>query len=247
MALRPPRDDLYRDLGVAPDATGEELNAAFRARAKALHPDAQPGDAAAAEQFKRVSLAYSVLSDPTQRARYDEGIVVVEPAIPSRTRPPVAPAPRSPQPVRTIGHFRLTRRGARWAVGGGLALVLLGVLAGVWVVQLQRADADLLARGVATRAVVVLVDGERRFEFTTRDGDSVRAAESTKSGVNQPDVGTVVRISYDRDDPTRIVLDTSHVARNVTLWIVSVKFLVGGIVLAVLGWRRLRREDVAPV
>jgi hypothetical protein len=99
--------------------------------------------------------------------------------------------------------------------------------------------------------VVVLVDGERRFEFTTRDGDTVRAAESTKSGVNQPDVGTVVRISYDRDDPTRIVLDTSHVARNVTLWIVSVKFLVGGVVLAVLGWRRLRRgtlggEDAAP-
>jgi hypothetical protein len=56
-------------------------------------------------------------------------------------------------------------------------------------------------------------------------------------------VGTVVEIRYDRDDPTRIVLDASHTARNVTLWIVAVKFFVGGGVIAVLAWRRLRRPD----
>ena len=242
MAIRPPRDDLYRDLGVSSDATGEELNAAFRALAKALHPDALPGDAAATEEFKRVSRAYSVLRDPVQRAQYDAGTLPVEPALaPRRAAPTVPMPPPVPPPPRPPAGFRLTRRGARWALGGGIVLVVLGVLAAVWVAQLQRADADLLADGVATEAVVVRAGGERRFEFTTRSGEIVQAVESTKSGTNQPDVGTVVEIRYDRDDPTRIVLDASHTARNVTLWIVAVKFFVGGGVITVLAWRRLRR------
>ena len=47
-------------------------------------------------------------------------------------------------------------------------------------------------------------------------------------------------VHYDRDDPTRIVVDGSHLARDVTLWIVAVKFLVGGVLLAWFGARRLR-------
>lgn len=234
MALRPPREDLYRDLGVPRDATGEELNAAFRARAKMLHPDAQGGDAVATEEFKRVSRAYSVLRDPEQRARYDSGVLVLPP--PSASWAGAAPAavPRRP---------RFTRRAARWTLGVGIVLVLLGVVAATWVIGLQRSDADLRAGGVPTRALVVQVGGERRFEFTTRAGDVVRAAETTKSGVAEPAVGSEVDIRYDRDDPTRIVLETSHTARNVTLWIVAVKLVVGGVVIAVLAWRRLGRPE----
>jgi hypothetical protein len=229
VALRPPREDLYRDLGVPRDATSEQLNAAFRARAKVLHPDAQGGDTLATEEFKRVSLAYSVLRDPVQRARYDSGVMVL---------PAAAPAPGAARP-----RPRFTRRGARWTLGAGIVLVVLGVLAAVWVVSLQQADADLLAGGIPARAVVVLVDGERRFEFTTGAGDVVRGAESIKSGVDQPDVGTAVDVRYDRDDPTNVVLETSHTARNVTLWIVAVKLVAGGLVLGVLAWRRLARRE----
>jgi hypothetical protein len=48
-------------------------------------------------------------------------------------------------------------------------------------------------------------------------------------------------VHYDRADPTRIVADDSHTARDVTLWIVAVKFLVGGAILVGVGVRRLRR------
>lgn len=58
---------LYDDLGVARDATPEELNAAFRRRAKEHHPDAG-GDA---EAFARASHAIAVLRDPAARAEYD--------------------------------------------------------------------------------------------------------------------------------------------------------------------------------
>jgi hypothetical protein len=73
----------------------------------------------------------------------------------------------------------------------------------------------------------------------------VQAAESTKSGTAQPGVGEEVEIRYDRDNPSRVTVVTSHTARNVTLWIVAVKLLVAGAVLAVLGARRLRQPEPA--
>jgi hypothetical protein len=119
--------------------------------------------------------------------------------------------------------------------------VVLGLLAGAWVISLQQRDADLRANGVAARALVVSVDGERRLEFETTNGRLVRAAESVKTGEEQPAVGSRVSIHYDRDDPTTIVTDDDHTGRNVTLWIVAVKFVLGGAVLVGFGVHRLRR------
>ena len=243
VAIREPVDDLYAELGVARTATRDEIAAAFRARARELHPDVNPGDAPAAEQFKRVSMAYGVLSDPERRARYDSGPRTV-PVRPRTSAPTVPAAPRAPSPAPApAGRLRLTRRTARWAVGGGIALIVLGLAAAVWVVSLQRHDADLRAAVSPQSRPVVDVDGERRLEFTTRDGRTVRAAEATKSGEEQPAAGSRVNIHYDRTDPANVVTDTSHTGRNITLWIVAVKLFVGGIVLVVFGARRLRRNE----
>ena len=242
MAIREPVDDLYAELGVTRTASRDEIAAAFRARARDFHPDVHPGDVVAAERFKRVSLAYRVLSDSARRARYDAAQVTVAVRAPSPS--PVSPvAPRTPSPTPApAARLHLTRRGARWAVGSAIALIVFGLAAGVWVVSLQRHDAALRARGVAVVATVVEAGRERRFEFTTRDGRTILAVEEIKSGEEQAPIGARVPIHYDRNDPSSIVTDTSHTGRDITLWIVAVKLFVGGIVLLVVGARRLRRE-----
>ena len=71
MALREPLGDLYEELGVARDASRDEITAAYRARAKELHPDARPDDATAAERFAGSAPPTGCLADPEERARYD--------------------------------------------------------------------------------------------------------------------------------------------------------------------------------
>ncbi len=63
--------DYYEVLGVGHDATDQEIKSAYRKLALKYHPDKNPGDKSAEENFKEAAEAYSVLSDPDKRARYD--------------------------------------------------------------------------------------------------------------------------------------------------------------------------------
>jgi molecular chaperone DnaJ len=63
--------DLYEILGVRRDASQDEIRAAYRKLARALHPDVN-ADPADQERFKEITGAYEILSDPAKRRRYDE-------------------------------------------------------------------------------------------------------------------------------------------------------------------------------
>jgi len=65
--------DPYKVLGVSRGADEDEIKKAYRQLAKEFHPDRHPGDARAAERFKEISAAYSVLGNRASRSRFDLG------------------------------------------------------------------------------------------------------------------------------------------------------------------------------
>lgn len=101
-------DDPYQTLGVARDATAEQIRRAYRRLAKKYHPDLNPGDKAAEERFKAISQANELLSDPERRARFDRGEIDAS----GQERPPPGPPPG-------WRDFAEGAAGARYAHAGG--------------------------------------------------------------------------------------------------------------------------------
>jgi DnaJ-class molecular chaperone len=64
--------DLYELLGVARNASEDEIQKAYRKLARQYHPDRNPGDKAAEAKFKDIAGAYEILSDKQKRAQYDQ-------------------------------------------------------------------------------------------------------------------------------------------------------------------------------
>src|SRR2546425_151676 len=95
-------------------ASSAEIASAYRALAKALHPDARPTDPAAADRFKRVTAAYRVLADVGRRRDYDERRAHGLAPVMTAERPTATAAPGSPP----------SRRSARWAIAGGVACLV---------------------------------------------------------------------------------------------------------------------------
>jgi curved DNA-binding protein CbpA len=91
--------DLYRVLGLPPDASRAEIVHAYRRQVRAVHPDARPSDPAASARFRALARAYEVLSDPARRDAYDR----------QRARPAPAPVP---------ARQRYPRRRAAWPPPG---------------------------------------------------------------------------------------------------------------------------------
>ena len=100
-------EDPYKILGVAKDASADDIRKAYRKLAKKHHPDLNPGNKAAEEQFKAVSAANELLSDAEKRARYDRGEIDESGA--------------EKAPPRSYRHYAEAEPGQRYAYSSGPA------------------------------------------------------------------------------------------------------------------------------
>lgn len=71
-----PQDTLYETLEVSPRACPQVIRAAYRCLAQCNHPDKHAGSEAAIARLAQINLAYTVLSDPAKRQRYDQLIAL---------------------------------------------------------------------------------------------------------------------------------------------------------------------------
>jgi hypothetical protein len=99
---------LYDELGVDPGVSVDELRRAYYRRARELHPDVNPGRTD--DAMRRLNQAWTVLSNPTTRRRYDLQFTHPVPA-PARPTSPVTPPPAEP-PMRVSVLASLVRPSA---------------------------------------------------------------------------------------------------------------------------------------
>src|SRR4051794_13711137 len=83
-------DDAYAILGIAPEATAEQVRAAYRRLARKYHPDVT-SEAEAGGRMAAINRAYAVLADPARRAQYDRARrppPSISASVPAPTPPP---------------------------------------------------------------------------------------------------------------------------------------------------------------
>jgi hypothetical protein len=224
--------NLYELLGVDPSAGGDDIARAYRVRAKQLHPDTST-DPDTAEKFGELVSAYGVLSNHRTRREYDHALSVARSKAVALD-PRLAVSTTVEAPVTS----RWTRRNAWTAVIAGALVALLGAGATLVTWQLHQSDARRHARFHPVTAVRV-ENGD--VTFTTADGVFVRTREPEQHGEGNG-LGPTVRVRYDPADPAHVIVDANTFGRDITLAIVAVKLLVGGLVFVVLGARRLRKR-----
>jgi len=97
--------DYYGTLNVPHNATSADIKKAFRALAKRYHPDKNPNNSWAEEQFKRVQEAYGVLSDSQKRAKHDRDLRLYEASQRFRPTPSNNVRPSGSSSRRNDGFF----------------------------------------------------------------------------------------------------------------------------------------------
>jgi DnaJ-class molecular chaperone len=175
--------DPYDVLGVKKDASQEEIQKAYRQLAKKLHPDLNPGNKQAEEQFKNVAVAYDLLGDGEKRARYDRGEI---------------DASGAERPQRRF-YKDFAEEGSQYTSDGGFAdfvdddvLSRIFTRAGRATVRMRGADAhyrltlDFLDAINGGTQQITLPDGallDVRIPAGTRDGQILRLRGKGRPGI----------------------------------------------------------------
>jgi hypothetical protein len=241
--------DFYAELGVEPTASTDDIATAFRTLAKRFHPDRHEAGSAASERFTAVVAAYEVVGDARLRRAYDEVRIAALPVARPQGAVGVTPGPSSGERVAAATvDPRIARRNARRWLVAGVAVLVAGVVMATLVVRLQAHDHARRAGRVKIEAVIVAsptATAHNDVRFSTGAGRVVQVPEPTRVNPGTDSIGQRLAVLYRPADPRDVIVDESTAARDITLWIVAVKPLVGGAVFLGVGLRGRRRVGLA--
>jgi hypothetical protein len=204
--------DHYATLGVARDASADEIAEAFRALVKQLHPDIARGEQPDTERFTQITAAYEVLSDDGRRADYDR--IHGQRAITSDSGGEAARSRQVPVAPRRVGFSSWSPRRARAAVGAGVACFVAGVAFSGFIVALNQREVDERATRLPAHATVAQGDPAIRVAYAATQGGPVSIvaiSETIDDGdVSDPSrlpaAGGIVEVAFDPAAPTVVVL-----------------------------------------
>ena len=207
--------DPYDILGVRPGVNADELKKAFRRRARECHPDSDPDNPWAEDEFKEISGAYGLLSDKHLRARYDRGEISGDGTrrVPGSTQKPggkARPKKRASPPPRGPGSRSGGRKRNKTA---GLKIKGADVEYTLKVDFLEAAKGAIRHISMATgkRIKVTIPPG-------TEDGANLRLKGEGMSGIGGGGDGDAyVEIQVESDPVFRREKNDIHVEVPVTL------------------------------
>ncbi len=230
--------DYYADLGVSDAASEEEIGRAYRALAKQLHPDQSRSESASAAEFSRIAVAYGILSDPQLRSDYDRVNRQAGTGVRIRPQNPMGTVPSPP----ATPMVRWTPAKASAAIVFGAVFVVAGFATATVTTRLHLRDSSVNRERIAVIATVIqTTSGSQQLSFEDVDGRNVVAPIPERLNPGVMGLGETLGVLYRPSDPTDLVANESHFARNFTLWIIVVKFFVGGPVVMAIGLRRHRQ------
>jgi hypothetical protein len=256
----------YRALGVAPGATPEAIRAAFRERAKVLHPD-RAFSAVDEAGFRKLAEAYEVLRDPRRRLEYDSRALAATTAPAAPRARPAEPPPTPPsdelaelrlrgaRPQRVGATRPLTAEVVAGAERWRLATVILALLLAVGGGVLWRMHGRITASESEATALAARLEASTISERELRGRVAARAVGAAADRAEER-AGWVVFArdipfqpgSADIDEPLEIVIDTAVIELSRALrqvppdapWVVLIEGYAGSAAapdgVAVVAW-----------
>ena len=211
--------DPYETLGVAKDASADDIRKAYRKLAKKYHPDLNPGNKASEATFKDIGAANDLLSDPDKRARFDRGEI------------DAAGDPRQERP--TYRSYADTGAGARYG-GGGQEAEFGDIFADLFAQNHARSTRPMRGRDASYSLAVDFVDAitgaqqrltlpdgrtlDVRVPPGMEDGQTLRLRGQGGEGMNGGPAGdALITVSVRPHSVFRREGDTIHVELPVTL------------------------------
>lgn len=137
-----------------------------------------------------------------------------------------------------MASLTFTRKSLIFFLFSGVCIIA-ALIVGMWQLDAQQERANIRATGQRIDAVAV---SRKEVEFFSTKG-TIRTKPIVAPMQGTLKKNTSIFVIYDRDDPTRAILEQDDTAFNITIWVVVTKLSIAGLILLYFGDRARRSAE----